>query len=69
MYLMFELGRPDVLPVNDLGLNKAMQVLYELPALPKPDDVRRIGTPWRPQTTVACWYLWRSLDITLMTPE
>ena len=67
MFLLFTLGRPDVMPVNDLGINKAIQQLYELPAMPKPDDVRRIGEPWRPYSSVACWYLWRSLDI--VTPS
>ncbi|MGI8927470.1 MAG: DNA-3-methyladenine glycosylase family protein [Tepidiformaceae bacterium] len=63
MYLMFHLGRPDVLPVNDLGLNRAMEKLYGLSALPKTADVQRIGAPWRPWATVACWYLWRSFDV------
>lgn len=67
MYLMFELGRPDVLPVNDLGLNKAMQILYGLAALPKPPEIRALAEPWRPHATIACWYLWRSLEITLMS--
>lgn len=63
MYLLFHMGRPDVLPVNDLGINRAIERLYELPALPKPDEVRRIGAPWSPWSSVACWYLWRSLDV------
>jgi len=63
MYLLFHLGRPDVLPVNDLGINRAIERLYDLPALPKPDEVRRIGAPWRPWASVACWYLWRSLEV------
>jgi 3-methyladenine DNA glycosylase/8-oxoguanine DNA glycosylase len=66
MFLMFHLHRPDVLPVNDVGINRAMMKLYELEALPKPDDVRRIGEPWRPFATVACWYLWRSEDVRLL---
>ncbi len=65
MYLMFHLGRPDVLPVNDVGLNRAIQQLYGLDAPPKPPEVVRIGEPWRPWATVACWYLWRSLEIEL----
>lgn len=62
MFLMFHLGRPDVLPVNDVGINRAMMKLYGLEALPKPPDVLRIGEAWRPWATVACWYLWRSED-------
>lgn len=64
MYLIFHLGRPDILPVGDLGLNRAIKNLYGLDALPKPPDVVRIGQPWRPWASVACWYLWRSFDIT-----
>ena len=62
MYLMFRLGRPDVLPVDDYGIRKAMQLAYRMRALPKPDRMRRLAEPWRPYRTVACWYLWRSLD-------
>lgn len=63
MYLMFHLGRPDVMPVNDVGINRAMMKQYGLEALPKPADVLRIGEAWRPWATVACWYLWRSEDV------
>ena len=63
MFLMFHLHRPDVLPVNDLGINRAIQKEYGLDAAPKPADVLRIGAPWRPWATVACWYLWRSGDV------
>lgn len=63
MFLMFHLGRPDVLPVNDVGINRAMMKQYGLEALPKPPEVLRIGEAWRPWATVACWYLWRSEDI------
>ena len=62
MFLMFHLGRPDVLPVNDVGINRAMMKQYGLAALPKPPEVLRIGEAWRPWATVACWYLWRSED-------
>lgn len=65
MFLMFHLHRPDVLPVNDVGINRAIARQYALEALPKPDEVVRIGTPWRPWATVACWYLWRSEDVKL----
>lgn len=62
MFLMFRLGRPDVLPDLDLGVQKAIQLAYRLPAMPKPADVLRIGAPWAPHRTVASWYLWRLLD-------
>ncbi|MFN8507049.1 MAG: DNA-3-methyladenine glycosylase [Dehalococcoidia bacterium] len=65
MFLMFHLGRPDVLPVNDVGINRAIQRQYGLEAGPKPADVLRIGEPWRPWATVACWYLWRSEDVVI----
>jgi 3-methyladenine DNA glycosylase/8-oxoguanine DNA glycosylase len=61
MYLMFRLGRPDVLPVDDLGVRKAMQLAYRRRALPKADWMRRTAESWRPWRTVASWYLWRSL--------
>jgi DNA-3-methyladenine glycosylase II len=62
MYLMFRLGRLDVLPVNDYGIQKAMQTLYRMRKMPKPDRMRKVAEPWRPYRTVACWYLWRTLD-------
>ena len=63
MFLMFHLGRPDVLPVNDVGINRAMMKQYGLDAMPKPPRVLEIGAAWRPWATVACWYLWRSEDV------
>lgn len=62
MFLMFRLGRPDVLPLLDLGIQKAMRRAYGLRALPSPARMEKIAAPWRPYRTVACWYLWRSLD-------
>ena len=62
MFLMFRLGRLDVLPVDDYGIRKAMQRAYRKRALPKPEWMRRTAEPWRPYRTVASWYLWRSLD-------
>jgi 3-methyladenine DNA glycosylase/8-oxoguanine DNA glycosylase len=62
MFLMFRLGRPDVLPVDDYGIRKAMQRAYGRRVLPKPDWMRRTAEPWRPYRSVASWYLWRSLD-------
>jgi DNA-3-methyladenine glycosylase II len=63
MYLMFRLGRPDVLPVDDLALRTAMKRAYRMRASPKPERMQRIAAPWRPHRTVACWYLWQSLDV------
>lgn len=62
MFLMFHLGRPDVLPVGDLGIRRAVELAYELPGLPDPAELTRIAEPWRPHRTLACRYLWRSLD-------
>ena len=62
MFLMFRLRRPDVLPVDDLGIVTAIQRLYRLRKKPKADRIRKIGEAWRPYRTVACWYLWRSLE-------
>jgi DNA-3-methyladenine glycosylase II len=61
MFLMFRLHRPDVLPVDDLGILKAVQRAYGLRKMPKPDRLTKIGEPWRPYRSVACWYLWKSL--------
>jgi DNA-3-methyladenine glycosylase II len=62
MFLIFALRRPDVLPTGDLGIRAAMKKAYHLPDLPKPDEMARIASAWRPYCSVACWYLWRSLD-------
>lgn len=62
MFLMFRLGRPDVLPELDLGIQKAIQIAWRRRKLPKPADVTRIGARWAPYRTVASWYLWRSLE-------
>jgi DNA-3-methyladenine glycosylase II len=62
MFLMFHLGRPDVLPVGDLGIRRAVERAYELPGLPDPAQLTEIAEPWRPHRTLACRYLWRSLD-------
>jgi DNA-3-methyladenine glycosylase II len=59
---MFHLGRPDVLAVGDLGIRRAMMIRYGLPALPASAEMERIGEPWRPYRTLACLFLWRSLD-------
>jgi DNA-3-methyladenine glycosylase II len=62
MFLMFHLERPDVLAVGDLGIRKAMMVAYRLDALPLPAAMEEIAAPWRPYRTLACRYLWRSLN-------
>ncbi len=62
MFLMFRLHRPDVLPVGDLGIVKAVQRAYKLRLVPTPVRLTRLGENWRPYRSVACWYLWASLD-------
>jgi DNA-3-methyladenine glycosylase II len=64
MFLMFRLHRPDVLPVDDLGIVNAIHRLYRLRKKPNADRIKKIGEAWRPYRTVACWYLWRSLENT-----
>ena len=61
MFLMFRLHRPDVLPVGDLGIVKAVQRAYRLRTIPSPARLLRLGEAWRPYRSVACWYLWASL--------
>ncbi len=62
MFLMFRLHRPDVLPVDDLGIVNAVRNVYGLRKKPTADRIRKIGEAWRPYRSVASWYLWRSLD-------
>ena len=62
MFLMFRLHRPDVLPVDDLGIVNAVKNVYGLRKRPTADRIRKIGEAWRPYRSVASWYLWRSLD-------
>jgi len=69
MYLMFRLGRGDVLPVDDLGIRSAMRRAYGMRALPKQERMRRIAEAWRPYRSIACFYLWRSLDAARATPQ
>jgi DNA-3-methyladenine glycosylase II len=66
MFLMFHLQRPDVMAVGDLGIRRAVERAYGLDALPGPAELERIAAPWSPHRTLACLYLWRSLD---NTPE
>ncbi len=62
MFLMFRLHRPDVLPVGDLGIVTAVQKAYGLRKRPTPERLRKLGDAWKPYRSIACWYLWRSLD-------
>jgi DNA-3-methyladenine glycosylase II len=61
MYLLFHLGRPDVLPVGDLGIRRAAMLAYGLRKLPRPERLVKLARPWRPWRSVASWYLWASL--------
>src|SRR5438270_1335148 len=61
MFLMFRLHRPDVLPVGDLGIVNAIQRLYGLRKRPDAKRILKLGEPWRPYRSVACWYLWQTL--------
>ncbi len=62
MFLMFHLERGDVLPVGDLGIRRAIERAYDLDGLPDAQSIERIAEPWRPYRTLACRYLWRSLQ-------
>ncbi len=62
MFLIFHLHRPDVLPVDDLGLRRAMERAYNDGEPLTKDEMRALGEPWSPWSSVATWYLWRSLD-------
>lgn len=63
MFLMFTLRRPDVLPTGDYGVQMAMKKHYRKRKLPKAKDMEKIAKCWAPYRSIACWYLWRSLDI------
>jgi DNA-3-methyladenine glycosylase II len=62
MFLMFRLGRLDVLPDLDLGIRNAIKKAYRVRGVPNGKRIQKLGAPWRPYASVACWYLWRSLD-------
>ena len=62
MFLIFRLERPDVLPLGDLGIVNAVKRAYRLRTVPTAERLMRLGEPWRPYRSVACWYLWASLD-------
>jgi DNA-3-methyladenine glycosylase II len=64
MFLMFHLGRPDVLPVGDLGVRHGMRIVYGLPEAPTPAKAKEIGAPWAPFRSVGSWYMWRANEAT-----
>ena len=62
MLLIFQLGRPDVLPVDDFGVRNGFRIAYKRRAMPTPKELMRYGERWRPYRTAAAWYLWRAAD-------
>lgn len=66
MFLMFTLKRPNVLPTGDFGIQMAMRQYYKKRKMPKPEQMEKIAKPWEPYRSIACWYLWRSLDTKTM---
>jgi DNA-3-methyladenine glycosylase II len=67
MFLIFQLRRPDVWPVDDFGVRKGYAIAHELPALPKPKELAALGELYRPYRTIAAWYCWRANDTVLPT--
>ena len=63
MFLMFTLRRPNVLPTGDFGVRTAIKKHYNKRKLPKPEMMEKIAKPWAPYRSIACWYLWQSLDV------
>lgn len=66
MFLMFTLRRPDILPTGDYGVQAAIKKHYKKRKWPKPEVMQRIAKPWAPYRSIACWYLWKSLDVKTM---
>jgi DNA-3-methyladenine glycosylase II len=62
MFLMFSLGRPNILAVGDLGIRSAIKKAYGLEQLPTAPEIEKIAEAWHPYCSAACWYLWKSLD-------
>ena len=62
MLLIFQLGRPDVLPVDDFGVRNGFRIAYKRAVMPTPQELLRYGERWRPYRTAAAWYLWRAVD-------
>jgi DNA-3-methyladenine glycosylase II len=65
MFLIFQLRRPDVWPVDDYGVRKGYTLAYGLPEMPTPKQLMELGEKFRPYRTVAAWYMWRAVDLTL----
>jgi DNA-3-methyladenine glycosylase II len=61
--LIFRLGRPDVLPIHDLGVQKGWAITYRKRKMPKPKELLKFGERWRPYRTVASWYMWRAVGL------
>ena len=68
MFLMFHLGRPDVLPTGDLGVRHGMRITYGLEALPTPKEALVIGAPWAPYRSIGSWYMWRAVEAAQRSP-
>jgi DNA-3-methyladenine glycosylase II len=66
MFLMFTLRRPDILPTGDYGVQAAIKKHYKKRTWPKPAIMEKIAKPWAPYRSIACWYLWKSLDVKTM---
>lgn len=62
MFLIFRLGRPDVLPIHDLGVKKGWSVVYGKKHMPTPKELLKFGERWRPYRTIASWYMWRAFE-------
>lgn len=63
MFLIFRLGRPDVLPIHDYGVQKGFAITYGKRKIPKPRELEEFGERWRPYRTVASWYMWRAVQL------
>ena len=63
MFLMFSLRRPNILPTGDFGVRTAIKKYYNKRKLPTPEQMEKIAKPWEPYRSIACWYLWQSLDV------
>jgi DNA-3-methyladenine glycosylase II len=63
MFLIFRLGRPDVLPIHDYGVQKGFALTYRKKAIPKPKELAKFGERWRPYRTLASWYMWRAVQL------
>ena len=62
MFLMFTLNKPDIMPYSDLGIQKAMRIVFNLNRLPTKSEMESLSARWKPFRTIACWYLWKIVD-------